>query len=158
MPVMTPVTVIKRNAHGEETWRYSGVLLRQEGSALHLEANFNGKDASFMGNVIRTGDHFVEVYFTDRWYNIFEIHDREENALKSWYCNIGRPAVIEAEGVISYEDLALDLWVAPDGTQTVLDEDEFAAIPLDAETRQRARAALDELQDWFSHNKELGFI
>ena len=42
---------------------------------------------------------------------------------------------MEAEDVISYVDLALDLWVAPDGTQTVLDEDEFAAIDLDAETR-----------------------
>jgi uncharacterized protein len=158
MPVMTPITVIKRNAQGKETWRYSGVLVRQEGGALHLEANYNGKDASFTGTVVRTGDRFVEVYYAVRWYNIFEIHDREDSMLKGWYCNICRPAVIEAEGVISYEDLALDLWVAPDGTQTVLDEDEFSALTLDAETRQQARAALEELQDWFSHKKEPGLI
>jgi predicted RNA-binding protein associated with RNAse of E/G family len=158
MPVMTQITVIKRNAQGEETWRYSGFLLQQEGSALHLEAQFNGKDAPFMGTIIRKGDRFVEVYYTDRWYNIFEIHDRDDGALKGWYCNVGRPAVMEAENVISYEDLALDLWVAPDGTQTVLDEDEFAALPLDAETRQQARAALEELKNLFSHDKEPGLF
>jgi predicted RNA-binding protein associated with RNAse of E/G family len=158
MPVMTPITVIKRNEQGKETWRYSGVLVRQEGGALHLEANYNGKDASFTETVVRTGDRFVEVYYIDRWYNIFEIHDREDGTLKGWYCNIGRPAVIEAEGVISYEDLALDLWVAPDGTQTVLDEDEFAALSLDAETRRQARGALEKLKNRFSINKEPGLF
>jgi len=42
---------------------------------------------------------------------------------------------------------------APDGTQTVLDEDEFAALDLDAETSQQARAALEELQKLFADNK-----
>ena len=50
-------------------------------------------------------------------------------------------------------DLALDLWVAPDGTQKVLDEHEFAALGLDAETRQQARAPLEELQKLFAHYK-----
>jgi protein associated with RNAse G/E len=45
---------------------------------------------------------------------------------------------MEAEDVISYVDLELDLWVAPDGTQRVLDENEFAGLDLDAETRQQA--------------------
>ena len=85
----------------------------------------------------------------DRWYNILEIHDREDDRLKGWYCNIGKPAVMEAGNKISYVDLALDLWVAPDGTQTVLDEDEFAALDLDDETRSKARAALAELQALF---------
>jgi uncharacterized protein len=151
MSVMTPVTVIKRNAQGEETWRYSGFLLRQEGTVLHLEAQFNGKDSPFMETVIRSGDRFIETYFTDRWYNIFEIHDRDDDRLKGWYCNIGKPAVMEADQVISYVDLALDLWIAPDGTQTILDEDEFAALDLDADTSTRALAALDELQRHFSN-------
>jgi len=158
MPVMTPITVIKRNTQGEETWRYSGELLRQEGSVYHLEARFNGKDAFFMGTFILTGDRFVETYFTDRWYNVFEIHDREDDRLKGWYCNIGRPAVMESENTISYVDLALDLWVAPDGSQTVLDEDEFNALELDESTRSQARAALMELQDHFLNNKEPGLF
>lgn len=146
---MTPITVIKRNHRGEETWRYSGTLVRREGTALHLEAPFNYRDVEFMGITIRRGDPFVEVYYTDRWYNIFEIHDRDDNRLKGWYCNVGKPAVEEAEGVISYVDLALDLWVAADGTQTILDEDEFAALDLEPATRERALAALAELQARF---------
>jgi len=45
------------------------------------------------------------------------------------------------------EDLALDIWVAPSGDIQVLDEDEFAALPIDVETRVRALSALDELRD-----------
>jgi hypothetical protein len=145
-----PITVIKRNVQGQETWRYSGVLTRRDGAALHIEAPFNVMDTPFMGTVLKHGDRFVETWYTDRWYNIFEIHDRDDNSLKGWYCNIGRPAVMEADDVISYVDLGLDLWVAPDGTQTVLDEDEFAALDLDAETRVQARAALEELKLMFS--------
>ena len=65
---------------------------------------------------------------------------------------------METENIISYVDLALDLWVAPDGTQTVLDENEFAALNLETETRYRVRAALEELQARFSNHKELGIL
>ena len=145
-----PITVIKRNVRGEETWRYSGMLIGSEGSALHLEAPFNGKDSPFMGIVIKRGDRFLETWYTDRWYNIFEIHDRDDDSLKGLYCNIGKPAVFDADDVISYVDLALDLWIALDGTQTVLDEDEFATLELDVGTRSRALAALEELRAKFT--------
>lgn len=102
---------------------------------------------------LKNNDRFVEIFYTDRWYNIFEMHDRDDDRVKGWYCNVGRPAVLEADDRLSYVDLTLDLWVAPDGTQTVLDEDEFAALDLDAETRQQARAALEELQKLFADNK-----
>ncbi len=152
---MSDITVIKRNLQGEEVWRYTGALTRREGTAIHLEAPFNGRDFEFMGVTVRRGDPFVEVYYTDRWYNIFEIHGAD-GALKGWYCNVGKPAVEEGEGVISYVDLALDLWVSADGTQTVLDEEEFAALDLDAETRARALSALAELQEIFSKKFDPG--
>jgi predicted RNA-binding protein associated with RNAse of E/G family len=152
------ITVIKRNPAGEEILRYTGVVLHQESDGITLEANFSRADMPFMHTILRQGDRFIETYYTERWYNIFEIHDRDDDRLKGWYCNIGKPAVIEAENGISYVDLALDLWVAPDGAQTVLDEDEFAALDLDTETRSRARAALEELQKRFSNNKEPGFF
>ena len=52
---------------------------------------------------------FVEYFFADRWYNIFAIYDRDDGKIKGWYCNIGMPALIE-DGLVSYVDLALDLW------------------------------------------------
>ena len=152
------ITVIKRNPDGQEVMRYTGVILDQEPESITLEAKFNHADVQVMHTILRRGDRFIEKYYTDRWYNIFEIHGREDDRLKGWYCNIGKPAVMETENIISYVDLALDLWVAPDGTQTVLDENEFAALNLETETRYRVRAALEELQARFSNHKELGIL
>jgi uncharacterized protein len=152
------ITVIKRNLEGREVMRYSGMVLSKGPGGITLEANFEHADVPVANIVLRRGDRFIETYYTDRWYNIFEIHNRENDRLKGWYCNIGKPAVAEGTDIISYIDLALDLWVAADGTQTVLDEDEFAALDLDAETRSQARAALAELQAVFANNKEPGFL
>ena len=159
MPVVKRVvTVIKRNPAGQEVWHYEGNLLHRGAQLIVLEARFRPPDLPFMGIVFRTGDRFIEVYFTTRWYNILEIHDREDDRLKGWYCNIGRPAVMEAENILSYVDLALDLWVAPDGVQTVLDEDEFTSLVIDDNTRSSANAALKELQGLFLNNKFHGFF
>lgn len=147
------ITVIKRDAGGRETWRYTGQVLGRGPGFIRLEAFFNRADLPFMGVTLRQGDRFIETFYTDRWYNIFEIHDRDDDQIKGWYCNIGRPAVLEAADRLSYVDLALDLWVAEDGTATVLDEDEFAALDLDAATRARAQAALAELQAAFADRK-----
>ena len=72
--------------------------------------------------------------------------------IKGWYCNIGLPAVIE-DGVVSYVDLALDLWVSVDGKQSVLDEDEFEKLHLDKETQTGALNGLQELKAFFLNNK-----
>ncbi len=152
-----PITVVKRNSKGEEVWRYSGMLIGREANKIVVEARFRPPDLPFMGTVFREGDRFVETYYTDRWYNIFEIHDREDDQLKGWYCNIAHPAVLEAEDRLSYIDLALDLWVSPQGVQTILDQDEFAALPLDKQTRAQARAAMDELRRQFNIKKKPDF-
>jgi predicted RNA-binding protein associated with RNAse of E/G family len=144
------ITVLKRNPAGQETWRYTGTLLRREPRAVLLEAYFNRPDFSLLDTVIREKDRFIETYFTDRWYNVYEIRDRDDDRVKGWYCNVARPAVWEAENQLSFVDLALDLWVDPQGRQTVLDEDEFAALDLDAATRRQARAALKELKRLFA--------
>ena len=148
------IKVLKKNLAGEVTWEYEGVVLRREENAVILEAPFNRDDIPFMGIVLKRNDRFVETFYTDKWYNIFEIYDRDDGLLKGYYCNIGKPAVIE-DGVVTYVDLALDLWVAVDGKQTVLDEDEFEEMQSDADTRARARAALEELKARFNHNKPL---
>lgn len=142
---MNEVTVIKLNPSGKETWRYSGQTLVAKPDVMLLEARFNRSDLPFHGIVLRQDDRFVEVYFSQRWYNIFEIHDRDDDSLKAWYCNVTRPADF-ADGIVRYVDLALDLLVFPDGRQLVLDEDEFAELALDDQTSAQARQALAELQ------------
>lgn len=145
-----PITVHKRNLQGEIVWSYTGRLLARAENFVRLEALFNRDDVLFQGVVLKRGDCFVETFFSDRWYNIFEIHDRDDGQIKGWYCNIGRPLVWDAPDAISYVDLALDLWVAADGTQSVLDEDEFDALALDKKTRQQALDALLALRELFS--------
>jgi predicted RNA-binding protein associated with RNAse of E/G family len=57
------------------------------------------------------------------------------------------------DGVVSYVDLALDLWVSTSGQQTVLDQDEFEALDLDEELRAGALRGLDELRQLFLNEK-----
>ncbi len=143
-----PITVLKKNLAGEVTWQYNGHILRRVANAVTLEAFFNRPDMPFVDVVFKKGDRFVETFYSDRWYNVFEIHDRDDDKLKGWYCNVGRPAVIE-DGTVSYVDLALDLWVNANGEQTVLDEDEFEELKLEARERDQAIDALSELQRVF---------
>jgi len=150
---MGVITVIKRNDRGQETWRYQGRRLEQADGRLVLEAFFDREEMWLQGMLLSKGDRFIETYFTDRWYNIFEIHARDDDSLRGWYCNISRPAEIEGD-TISWVDLALDLLVFPDRRQVVLDEDEFARLEISPEERRQAQAALVELQAIFRDQVE----
>lgn len=143
------VTIIKRSIHAEELWRYTGVILERHANRVVLEARFNRPDTVYHGVMYKKGDRFVETFYTDRWYNIMQMFDRDDQSLKGWYCNITLPAVV-TDSTVEYTDLALDLFVFPDGRQLALDEDEFAALDLTAEQRIKAQAALVELQRLFA--------
>ncbi len=142
------IKVLKKNLSDEVTWQYEGQVLRRKLNAVVLEAFFNRPDMPFIDIILKENDRFIETFYTDRWYNIFEIYDRDDDKLKGWYCNVGRPAVL-TEDSVSYVDLALDLWVSADGKQTVLDEDEFDVLPLNDSEREKAFSALAELQQLF---------
>lgn len=146
------IKVQKKNPKGEVTYEYEGGLLNRGENSITLEALFDREDMPFMDVVLKKGDRFVEHYYTDRWYNIFAVYDRDDGKIKGWYCNIGKPAVIE-DSVVSYVDLALDLWVSADGRQTVMDEDEFRKLDLDEELNSGALRGLDELKLLFKNNK-----
>jgi uncharacterized protein len=147
---MSQINVIKKDLQGQETWRYTGRVVERGDNYVLLEANFNREDTPFHGIVLKKGDRFVEAFFVDRWYNIFEIYDHEDDRLKGWYCNIGFPAEI-TDDQVSYVDLALDLLVYPDGRQLILDEDEFKEMPLSPQEQRHALQALEELQREFKH-------
>lgn len=142
------IMVIKQNLDGQETWRYPGKVLERDDHSVLIEAFFNRGDLPFHGILFARGDRFLERYWSDRWYNIFEIHDLHDDRIKGWYCNLTRPAVITEE-TIEYVDLALDLLVYPDGRQLVLDEEEFEALPLKEQEKVQVNLALDELRTHF---------
>lgn len=142
----------KLDVAGKVLIEYEGEELRRDEKSIVIEALFTRDDMPFMDVVFKKGDRFVEYYYSDRWYNIFEIYDRDDRRIKGWYCNVGMPAVIE-DGLVSYVDLALDLWVSADGQQTVLDEDEFEALGLNTKLRNSALQGLSELKQHFLNNK-----
>lgn len=141
--------VKKCDQFGNEVWRYEGKIIQQRPHCVTLEARFNRPDLPFHGIVLGNQDRFIETFFTHKWYNIFEIHDRDDDHLKGWYCNISYPAEIKPDQVV-YRDLALDLLVYPNGKQLVLDEDEFDLLDLTLSDRMAAKNALIELQQIFS--------
>ncbi len=146
------ITVHKLNEQGVEVFNYSGTLIGEQGTSITIEACFDRSDVQFFELTFREGDRFIETYYTNRWFNIFEIHDADDDHIKGWYCNITRPARIE-QGHIYAEDLALDLLVTPDGRVRVLDEDEFEEIDLSESDRKNALSALEELKQWVKARK-----
>ena len=148
------ISVLKLDVEGRETWRYEAKVLKVTERAVLLVAGFNRPEMMFHGILLGEGDPFIEIYYADRWYNLYEIHDKGDGRIKGWYCNISLPAEFGPD-TVSYVDLALDLLVYPDGRMQVLDEDEFAALELDETRRENARRVLLELQNWFSEQNNL---
>jgi protein associated with RNAse G/E len=144
----TDITVRKLNEKGQETWRYQGQLLEHEDDQIILQAFFDRQDTHVAGMTLAKGDRFLEFWYRERWYNFFEIHAREDDHLRGWYCNIGYVQDF-TEQEISYIDLALDLLVFPNGRQVVLDEDEFATLEISPQVRSKALAALTDLRESF---------
>jgi predicted RNA-binding protein associated with RNAse of E/G family len=150
-----PVRVEKLNLAGEVTYAWTGELVARTATSVVLEARFTRGPLALGYVTLKPGDRFVERFYSDRWYNVYAIYDGERGVFKGWYCNITRPAEIgpapDGNGLrVRAVDLALDYYRRPDGQEFVLDEDEFAALPLTAEEVAACRAALAALRalDW----------
>ncbi len=138
------IAIKKLNLAHAVMWSYSGSVIDRSATMIKLEARFNRETSNAGYVVFEQNDRFVEYFYSDRWFNIFEIHSVQDDHLKGWYCNIAQPAVL-MEDEIEQIDLALDVWINPDGTTLILDEDEFTELNLDDETRRRAHRAAQEL-------------
>ncbi|HEY3063746.1 MAG TPA: DUF402 domain-containing protein [Chloroflexota bacterium] len=145
----SPVHVRKLRPDGEEIFAWDGAVLRCDQDGIVLRAEFNVDLVEREYATFRRGDVFVEFYYWVRPYNVFQVSSAD-GTLKGWYANLGLPAELEArQNELRYVDLALDLWVSPNGEHVVLDEDELAELlaqwPQLADTADRGRAALIEL-------------
>ncbi len=141
-------TIRKINAAGREVLNYPGRCVTRGPNHITVEAFFALRDRLELGyTVFERGDRMVEHFFSDRWYNVFECHAVGSDALRGWYCNVARPAIIDDHAVdVRQTDLALDVWVTPARTITVLDEDEFAALALSEQEVEAARGAVAEIR------------
>ena len=147
------VTVVKLNTAGETKIQYEGEIVRHLQDGVVIQAYWK-RGTTDLGYVqFEPGDSFTEYYYSDRWYNIFDIADATGQR-KGWYCNIAQPASI-FDSRIEQVDLLLDVWVDPRGNSLVLDEDEFEADQImSAQVRQGALDALHELLEMIAAQRE----
>lgn len=98
--------------------------------------------------ITENGYRGVLFEFVEEWYEIMKIWNHE-GELVGYYCNINTPPE-RFEGGYEVTDLFLDLWVFPDLTYRVLDEDEFevalAKGLIDEESAAKARKVLASLK------------
>ncbi|GCE49021.1 hypothetical protein EI42_01535 [Thermosporothrix hazakensis] len=147
-------TVIKCDPKGEEKIRYQGELHAQLSNGIVIQAYWTFPTKELGYTRFEPGDSFLEYYYTDRWFNIFDIAGAEGER-KGWYCNIVEPAMIKGN-CVRQADLYLDVWVTPDGEYLVLDEDEFTAdTTLSATQRKGARQGLQELLHLITNKQDI---
>lgn len=139
-------TVIKTDHTGKEVWRYPAETLEIGSNYIILEAFFNRDDRDDGYFIWQRGDRFVEYFYTDRWYNVFVIHDVNTDAVRGYYCNFTRPAYIAPETIQS-DDLVLDLFVYPSGQTLLQDQADFDNLPIPASEKAQVQAALASLLD-----------
>ncbi|MBN1230529.1 MAG: DUF402 domain-containing protein [Anaerolineales bacterium] len=142
------IIVEKQNHFGNSVFRYAMQVITRHPESIYLWGQFTPSSVSLPGLTLATGDWLLETFFSDRWYNIFEIYSGETDLLKGWYCNVGHPAVITTK-LVTYKDLAIDLVVLPDGEKIILDMDDFKGLDLPKKIKQNALRALDTL----NHNE-----
>jgi hypothetical protein len=138
------ITIVKLNEQRQEKIRYQGEILERTPEQVVVQAYWTNPGLDLGYTHFDLGDRFIEYYYTRRWFNIFDIADKN-GFRKGWYCNVAEPASIYADH-IEQVDLLLDVWVDTKGRIQVLDEDEFKkAHMLSAEQRRGAQEGLQAL-------------
>lgn len=144
--------IIKNDHLGNSVWEYYGKVIEQTEAVFLLEAYFNRSDLMFNGIFLREGDRFLELYPIGKWFNIYEIHDKDNDEIKGWYCNITRPIRFDDEKIF-YDDLALDLLVYPNRKMLVLDKDEFRSLSLYPKESLKAKEGLKQVKEIFTQSE-----
>jgi len=142
----SPIHVRKLRPDGSQAYAWDGIVLRCDAEGIVLRAQFNIDLVDLGFTTFRRGDEFVEFYYWERCFNVFQI-SAADGVFKGWYANVGLPAELNAEsGELRYFDLELDVWTHPNGEFMVLDQPEFDALlfelPELAEAAQRGRETL----------------
>src|SRR5947209_10652642 len=146
------ITVVKLSPRGETKIQYQGEVVEHLSHGVIIQAYWSHPTKNLGYVSFEPGDRFIEYYYTDRWFNIFDI-STPEGTRKGWYCNIAEPASIYTDH-IEQVDLLLDVWVNPEGNLLLLDEDEFDAdTTLSDEQRNGAQQGLHDLLELIAARK-----
>jgi predicted RNA-binding protein associated with RNAse of E/G family len=112
------------------------------------------------GAVIEAGYSVVWFLFKGQPYDIGRFY-RPDGSWTGYYVDILDPVQWDEDNPHSIEplvDLALDLWIAPDGSYQVLDEDEFELVVINGDlTSAQASHARSTLADLVSRVEDGSF-
>ncbi|MBV9229526.1 MAG: DUF402 domain-containing protein [Chloroflexi bacterium] len=148
------ITVVKLDPKGEVKIRYQGKIIERSTHGVIIQASWTLPARDLGYTRFEPGDRFTEYYYSDRWFNIFDIASAD-GVRKGWYCDIAEPAQI-FDDHIEQIDLFLDVWVSPTGKPLILDEDEFAAATtLSDEQRSAAQRGLQALLDMIEKRQDI---
>jgi protein associated with RNAse G/E len=119
----SPIKVISKKYDGTLRETYTGRLLEQVGPMIRLQVSagtpiYRGADRPAV-----SADNGIEVYFTDRWYNVWHFPEHGINKYL-WYSNIAMPARFDGT-TVQWIDLDIDVCCHLDGSIQTLDYDEF---------------------------------
>ena len=100
------------------------------------------------GKVVVKDQFFgIAYYLWDEWFTINRVYDREFQ-FKGYYCDVITP-IQKSCTKLAVTDLFLDVFVFPDGSWSVEDEDEFEDAAshglMDESIQRHAREAVDKL-------------
>ena len=140
------VRITKLDPQGQPKLTYPGQRVFGDEEVCIVRCLWTSEPCDLGPFALEAEDIFIEYYYWHRWFNVFVIYDHL-GVLKGWYANITAPPEL-GDGIIRWRDLALDLLVLPDGTQIVLDEEEFRALALPTAERLAAEAGLETLRRW----------
>lgn len=147
------VTIVKRSVKdGREHARYPGTVIASDLPAPWVVFETHWTYGNIAQGELRfeIGDILHEIFSPIHPYNAFAVYT-PTGKLKGWYANVDWPAVLERDGdetILVWNDLVIDVVALPDGSVTVLDEeelDEWTLASRDPELHERILAARDEL-------------
>ncbi len=142
------MTIRKFTYRGDYVTSWDGDVVERTDEYVLVRAMWTRGSTAVERLVFEPGDLFLEYYYAGRPYSIWGVYTSDGATLKGWYCNICEPLDMGAT-TFDVRDLLLDVLVYPDGSYSILDEEEYAAAyadDLSPELAHLARRAVTEIE------------
>lgn len=139
------ISSLDKNGRLKRSW--AGELVERDGLRLTFVGVFDTTVEHPHLGTIEKGTISYEYFWLDRWYSVFGFY-RPDRSFRNFYCNVNMPPALHGDA-LDLVDLDIDLIVAPDGSLTLLDEDEFEEnaqiLGYDDEVREKVQKAVEDL-------------
>ena len=143
----TPIRILSTKFDGSPHYEYWGRLIDQHDGVIRVITDAGTPTRSYRGEGVMRS-RMTQLFFTDRWYNVFHNYEPVGRLGMHWYANVGTPARVDGD-TLQWVDLDLDLMDTEVRGIFVDDEDEFAEhrerMGYPPEIVASAEAALAEL-------------